>query len=350
MVLSKEGAGGNMKTKMLKLPKVGVVLAVVLLAVTYMVVTRGMVWIYKGIVRVDLPGRYTTDMIKEGLEAIVSIGILYLMGYGYVLKQKGVGLLQGLYISAFLFGYLLAGLTTNIMEYSANPPGKVNSVGEIVIFTVTMLLIGITEEVLMRGCILNLLLDRFSQTCCGIWGAVLIESAIFGALHMTNAFAGLKLTAAFWQSVNAFLIGLVFSAIYIRCKNIWFPIILHATYDFTALMVSGIFGIGSQVDKINSASGVNWVMCLLLTAVTIILLKRKKNTRSNVVVSILMGILSILFSIVGAFWVLGVIGVLAALTSKEEGQSMRKSAGCGMILSAIGALLGIMCAIGKMIV
>lgn len=338
-----------MKTKILKLPKVGVAFICVLIAAMYMAATYAVAWIYKGIVRVDLPGQYTTDMIKEGLDAIVSIGVLYLVGYGYVLKQKGVGLLRGLYVSAFLSGYLIAGMTTNIIEYSANPPGEVNSMGEIVIFTVTMLFIGVAEEVLMRGCILNLLLERFSQTSRGIWGAVLIESGIFGALHMMNVFAGVKPEAAFWQSVNAFLIGLVFSAIYIRCKNLWFSIILHAAYDFTALMVSGIWGIGTQVDQINSASGVNWVMCLLLTAVTIILLKKKKSTRSNVVVSVLMGILSILLSVIGAFWIFGVIGVLAALTSKAEGQPMRKAAKCGMILSAIGALLGIVCTIGKLI-
>lgn len=338
-----------MKIKVLKLSKVGVIFFCVLIALGYMLITHGIAWIYRGIVRVELPGQYTMDMIKEGLDSIVSISVLFIMGYGYVLKQKGVGLLQGLYVSAFLSGYLIAGITTNIIEYSANPPGEVNTAIEILVFMVTMLLIGITEEVLLRGCILNLLLERFSDTRRGIWGAVLIESAIFGALHLLNVFAGVKPVAAFWQSVNAFLIGLVFSAIYIRCKNLWIPIVLHAGYDFTALMKSGIFGLGSQVDTINNASGLNWVMCLLLTGVTVVLLKKKKTTRSNVVVSIVLGVLSIFLSVVGAFWILGVIGVLAALTSRVEGQAMRKSAKVGMVLSVIGALLGIVCMIGKIL-
>ena len=336
----------HMKTKILKLPKISVILISILIAVAYMFVSYTGAAICEALVKVEFSGQYTYHMLKEGLDAIISILVLWLLGYKFVLRHKGEGILNSIYIGGFLFFYIISGLMGNIYGYLENPPGKICSIGEIAVFTVTMFFIGVSEEVLLRGTILNLLLERFSNTRCGIWAAVVIESAIFGALHLANVRIGVELEAACWQAVNAFMIGLVFSAIYVRCKNIWIPVFLHAAYDFIALMNSGIFGQGTHVDQINNGGGANWSFYLVMLIVTVILLKKKKATQTNAVVSVLLGSFSILVSWMGMFWISGVMGILAAQTSKGKQENLSKLAKVGLVLSIIGAILGILFAVG----
>ena len=124
----------------------------------------------------------------------------------------------------------------------------------ILFFVLTMFFIGWAEEIVFRGVILNLLLERFSNSRGGIIVATVISSVMFGALHLNNYFAGVKLESALVQAVQAMALGLVFAAVYVRTGNIWIGIIMHAAVDFAGLMSSGIFGIGTEIDGINNIS------------------------------------------------------------------------------------------------
>ncbi len=363
-----------MKTKILKLSKMNTVLVTIAIIVVYMLITYLGEFLFNTFVKVEFTGAYTYHMIGEGFDSVVSIVILCFLGYKSILWQKGEGLINGLYVCGFLFAYVVSGLMANLYAGILNTTYTTSPVGDILIFTTTMFLVGVTEEILMRGIILNLLLDRFTNTYGGIWAAVILESFYFGAVHITNVFIGARLDAAFWQAVNAAIVGMLLSAIYVRCNNIWIPIIIHALYDFVGLMHSGIWGQGTIVDQINGGPvGPNWIAYIMMLIPTIILLRKKKLQevilrrqddgeitevagsvpiaigRADAVISLVLGSLSIALGWTGIVWIFGVIGIVAARTSIAKKQRKNVLAKIGLWLSIIGTVFGIASAVGVII-
>jgi membrane protease YdiL (CAAX protease family) len=97
----------------------------------------------------------------------------------------------------------------------------------LLIILVNTLFVGFSEELMLRGA----LLQGFRHTV-SIWPAVLLTSVAFGAMHSLNVFGTGDLGAALLQSCAAFLSGLVFIALRLRTGSLWPPIIVHALWDF----------------------------------------------------------------------------------------------------------------------
>lgn len=116
----------------------------------------------------------------------------------------------------------------------------------------------------MRGIVLNLFADRFSNTRRGVLAAIILSSVIFGAAHIPNVLSGVPLSSALIQALQATLLGVLFAAIYLRSGNLWICIIIHALVDFGGLMASGIFGNGDMTDMIGSLSVLNLVVTVPL--------------------------------------------------------------------------------------
>jgi membrane protease YdiL (CAAX protease family) len=87
---------------------------------------------------------------------------------------------------------------------------------------------GLFEEVLFRGLVLKLLLMAFGNSKKGIIKAVIISSALFGATHISNVIAGAPLFPTIMQIIGAMAAGIFFAALYLRTRNLWVVIILHA--------------------------------------------------------------------------------------------------------------------------
>lgn len=359
-----------MKTKLLKLSKLNTILISIIMISIYIGSTYVWATVYDAVVKVEV-SQYTYHMLQEAFDSIVAILFLVIVGYQSVLKQKGEGFRNGVYIGGFLFVYILFRLMLKVYICILNSPGEMSPIGEIVAFTMTMFLVGVTEEVMMRGVILNLLLDRFSNTQRGIWTAVMIESAMFGAFHIGNVFIGVNLEAVFWQIVGATITGIFLSAIYVRCNNIWILIVAHALYDFVALILSGIYGIGGKTQHINNNAGPKWASYLMMLIPAIILLRKsklievikrreshderitvidaQKTAQAEARKSMILGAISIVTSWTGIFWICGVMGILAANISKAQNQENNRLAKVGFILSIIGTVLGIASAVGLII-
>jgi len=115
------------------------------------------------------------------------------------------------------------------------------SIEKIMFFTLVMVLIGIFEEVLCRGVILNNMINKWGYTKTGIIKAVILSSLIFGVGHLVNLFIYPTLIIrTLVQVMRASLHGFLFASIYLRCKNIWSLVILHGLYDWL-VMASGIY-------------------------------------------------------------------------------------------------------------
>jgi membrane protease YdiL (CAAX protease family) len=108
-----------------------------------------------------------------------------------------------------------------------------NKILLLVLMLASNLAIGIFEEVLTRGFILNVFLKRYGESKKGIYYSVLVSSIIFGISHLMNLFTkNVAVNEVISQVFYATFIGVVFGAIYIRTGyGLWWCVLLHAMYD-----------------------------------------------------------------------------------------------------------------------
>ena len=207
-----------MKNKILGLPKAAVIVIGIVITALFLVLMN----LVGGVVAhlTSITDSYTLQLIAEIGVAIYAIGMLFLMGYQQSLKKTGVGFLRGFYIGGFMVGYCVYVAVAQLFLQSVSGSDGVRSAGGIMIYILTMFLVGMNEEVIMRGIVLNLFADRFSNTRRGVLAAIILSSVIFGAAHIPNVLSGVPLSSALIQALQATLLGVLFAAIYLRSGTV----------------------------------------------------------------------------------------------------------------------------------
>ena len=80
------------------------------------------------------------------------------------------------------------------------------------------------EEWMFRGMILRGLLRKVSP----VW-AIVISAFLFSLIHLNP-----------WQGIPAFILGCVFGYVYLKTGNLWLTMLMHATNNAIAVVVSSI--------------------------------------------------------------------------------------------------------------
>lgn len=106
--------------------------------------------------------------------------------------------------------------------------------------------VGLFEEVVFRGLLLLILLQSLPKTKNGNLLAVVISAAIFGLIHLFNIFYGSSVNDAILQVGYSFLMGMLWAVVYLKTKNLWIVMILHATYNFFGNIM---FELGSVINR-----------------------------------------------------------------------------------------------------
>jgi membrane protease YdiL (CAAX protease family) len=100
-----------------------------------------------------------------------------------------------------------------------------------ILLAIATLIVGFSEELLVRGIAVNSLLNSgYSVLLTGI-----ISSFIFGLLHFINYFNGQDIKKTTVQVIGTILMGLNFYIIFIITGSLWAPIIFHFLFDFSIL-------------------------------------------------------------------------------------------------------------------
>jgi membrane protease YdiL (CAAX protease family) len=131
------------------------------------------------------------------------------LAVGFVLFAATIGAI------ALLGGYSIAG--RNSLTAVVSPLGAAAAAA-------------FTEELLMRG-----VLFRIAEEWLGTWVAIALSSALFGLLHLGTPHATVWSTAAI-----ALEAGTLLAAAYMCTRRLWFPMGVHAAWNFTQ---GGIFGV-----------------------------------------------------------------------------------------------------------
>lgn len=135
------------------------------------------------------------------------------------------------------------------------------------LFLSSMIVVGLTEELIFRGIILALLIKVFKNNKATLYYSVLISSFIFAFGHYINLF---EEHDNFWgisrQVFFAFSLGIFFSGLFLRTQNIIIPAIVHGLINFS-------FGSGELMRDENHITNQNIVVkTSLISTLPIILL------------------------------------------------------------------------------
>ena len=164
---------------------------------------------------------------KRALECAAALGFCWLAG----LRVQGRANWNAwLLFLLSIVGVVLLGSMVSLQ--TARPM----AVSTIVTVAFGALLVGIFEETVFRGIILNSLAERH-----GIVLAVFGSSATFGLIHLSNLLVGESGAQAAFQVTWAFLAGITLAWTYLFSgRNLILVILCHAVYDFSLILASGM--------------------------------------------------------------------------------------------------------------
>lgn len=134
------------------------------------------------------------------------------------LRQAPAELAIGLAIGAAMLSLAVGGLYL-LGVYDISGPRAASPWGTIAMAVES----GVMEELIMRAIILRLLMRAF-----GIWPALVLQAALFGALHLANPNASPVAAAAI--AIEA---GLMLAGFYLLTGRLWMSIGVHAAWNFT---------------------------------------------------------------------------------------------------------------------
>ena len=188
------------------------------------------------------------------LGAIMFIA-LYFLGGKEALTWKKKSTRYMLLLSAY---HLLFSLITAISTYMDGPK-VVKSDWLFVVLSnlVLAFCVGLYEEGFMRGIFLNDLIKIFPNTKVGLWLAVIISSFLFGFIHVMGyiPYIGINSISIIIQMAAKTIVagagGMLFAAIYLKTKNIWTCVMVHALYDFFLFLQEAFSKLGTAMPTAN---------------------------------------------------------------------------------------------------
>lgn len=118
-----------------------------------------------------------------------------------------------------------------------------------VICGMASLSIGLLEEYVWRGIVLNRFLSMWEKSKNGIWFSVLISSLFFGLCHFMNLMAGQTFLDTTKQVITAFCMGVFLAALFLQTQNLIFPIMVHGMCNFSNFLMNEVLGWNYSVWK-----------------------------------------------------------------------------------------------------
>nr|WP_295107784.1 type II CAAX endopeptidase family protein [uncultured Caulobacter sp.] len=140
------------------------------------------------------------------------------------LREAPAELAIGLVVGAAMLSAAVAGLYA-LGVYEISGPRPASAWGTIAMAVES----GVMEELMMRAIVLRLLMRAF-----GVWPALALQAALFGALHLANPNASPVAAAAI--AIEA---GLMLAGFYLLTGRLWMSIGVHAAWNFTQGWVWG---------------------------------------------------------------------------------------------------------------
>ena len=157
-----------------------------------------------------------TFLVLWGFMSVVENEKLFKLGFSLQNRFKDCLLGFGLGVFILVFGFFYLLLSGNI-DFNRIVFDPIKLGQSFALF----LIVAVVEESLIRGYVLRNLMISFNK-----YLALILSSLIFSLMHGLNPNFN---NIAF---VNIFLAGILLGITYIHTQNLWFPIMLHFSWNF----------------------------------------------------------------------------------------------------------------------
>ncbi len=216
--------------------KLNAIAFTIFMIVVFFLITEFFIWGYGSTVILTAISKYPQGklVITEAVLAVLVLIVTLLFKNSYVFTQKHERLTKGLFYGSY---YIMGSIIFMLLYRNAFKEGL-----SVLNIAVGCFLVGVSEELLCRGWLLNEFLERFGTTKKGVWYSIVVSGIIFGLIHFTNVLSGQEFASTVIQVLTAGTAGILFGIIYYKTKNIWSVIILHALWDFSIFLVDIIPG------------------------------------------------------------------------------------------------------------
>ena len=257
--------------KILTIRKENSILYCIFVVIVFFIAFKGSGW-FISLITNDADN-YGSLFVKEAIGVLIAIFLVWYSGVSKIFDRKGTGIRKGLFIGAY--NVVIATLTLIINLFLEDVEHNLQPWYLILAFLLCMVCVGITEELVFRGVIAEILFHKFGTNKVGIWKAVLLSGVFFGAIHLSNIIYAPSI-GVIVQVIGAGISGMLFTAIYYRSGNIWVTVIIHTYIDMAALILSGFFGNGTIQSTISDYKFSKLIGCIPYILVLLFLLRNKK--------------------------------------------------------------------------
>jgi membrane protease YdiL (CAAX protease family) len=176
------------------------------------------------------------------VQVLLSLAVIWIMKKNdlfYKNELCSLGLKKGLKMGWLAYIFAVALFTLNILGQRREFLIKPNIIA-IVILLFSALATGFLEEILVRGFVLNAINVSLLNEENGTKKAMLASSLIIAICHLLNLFMNHNILYVLANVVQAFMVGLYLSAIYVKSENLIAPSIIHGAIDFASFIFYAI--------------------------------------------------------------------------------------------------------------
>ena len=203
---------------------------------------------------------FGSGVVGEAILAVLVFLVMLLWKNSYVFTQKKDKFSKGLVYGTFYLTFGTIILLLNLLGGDINGRSIIN-------LAIYCLLIGVYEEFLCRGWLLNEFLERYGKDNRSIFLCICVSGIIFGLLHSINVLSGyMSSVDVIVQVISAAASGIGFGTIYYKTKNIWSVIFLHAFWDFS-IMLGETSTVTSVAMTVKGSAIINLIFGILLAIV-----------------------------------------------------------------------------------
>lgn len=217
---------------------------------------------------------FGSGVVGEAILAILVFLVMLLWKNSYVFTQKKEKFSKGLVYGTFYLTFGTIILLLNLLGGDLNVRSIIN-------LAIYCLLIGIYEEFLCRGWLLNEFLERYGKGNKSIFLCICVSGIIFGLLHSINVLSGdMSSVDVIVQVISAAASGIGFGTIYYKTKNIWSVVFLHAFWDFS-IMLGETSTVTSVAMSVKGSAIINLIFGILLAVVELGIIRPFKKDLVN---------------------------------------------------------------------
>lgn len=140
---------------------------------------------------------------------------------------------------------------------------------------ITSLLVGIFEEVLTRGFLLNAFLVKQGKNHKGMVWACFWSGIIFGFIHVYKVFFSpdifnlMVFLNAIGKTIQVGIIGFVIAFAYLKTENIWIAVILHGVSDYFNFIAAALVTANIEVTSYSEGGLETFIFYIIATIIYI---------------------------------------------------------------------------------